>query len=243
MNKKLSRIESFEFLIGEALLNKYLVVEKLGSGWEGEVYKLKEKNTGIELAGKFFYPHRNEKNKVLKFHAKKLFKLRNCDIMIKYFTQDCFSHQGKEVSFLVSEYVNGELLSHFIKRQRGKRMSPFQGLHLLYSLAKGIEPIHHLSEYHGDLHSDNIIVKRHGLGFDLKVVDVHSWDFPKKENLQNDVIDLIHLFHESIGGSKHYKNHPKCIKSIICGLRKDLITEKFRRITHLIKHIETMEWV
>lgn len=194
------------------------------------------------MAGKFFYPHRNKKNKALKFHAKKLYKLRNCDIMIRYFTQDNISYEGIPISFLVSEYVEGEVLSHFIKRQRGQRLSSFQGLHLLYALANGLAPIHHLNEYHGDLHADNIIVKRHGLGFDLKVIDVYSWDFPKKENLYNDIIDLIHLFYESIGGRKYYSKQPPCVKNIICGLRKDLILSKFKRVSHLIQHLETMEW-
>ena len=30
-------------------------------------------------------------------------------------------------------------------------------------------------EYHGDLHDDNIIVRRHGLSFDLKLVDMFPW--------------------------------------------------------------------
>lgn len=48
----------------------------LGSGWEGEVYKILETSTGIECAAKLFYPYRNENNCASKFNAKKLHKLR-----------------------------------------------------------------------------------------------------------------------------------------------------------------------
>ena len=55
-------------------------------------------------------------------------------------------------------------------RQRGRRLSPFEALHLLHALVRGVEEIHAVGEYHGDLHSDNIIVRRRGLGFEVKVV-------------------------------------------------------------------------
>ena len=70
---------------------------------------------------------------------------------------------------MLSDFVEGELLSKFLKRQRGGRLSPFQGIHLLHALASGIECIHSLGEYHGDLHTENIIVTRFGLGFERTV--------------------------------------------------------------------------
>ncbi len=87
------------------------------------------------------------------------------------------------MSFLVSEYVEGELLSAFLKRQPGRRLSAFQGAHLLHALASGIEAIHNVGEYHGDLHTDNVIVLRHGLGFELKLLDMYSWGAPNAENI------------------------------------------------------------
>ena len=68
-------IDAFDFVPGRILARKYEVLEKLGEGWEGEVYLLRELTTGIEKAGKFFYPDRNPSNRALKNYAKKLHRL------------------------------------------------------------------------------------------------------------------------------------------------------------------------
>ena len=86
-----------------------------------------------------------------------------------------------------------------------------------------VDEIHRLKEYHGDLHAENIIVQRYGLGFDLKVLDLYHWDMPKKENIQDDICDMIKIFYDAIGGQKHYAKHPQVVKDICCGLKKSLI--------------------
>ena len=51
------RIESFDFAGRDRLIaRKYEVVSHLGAGWEGEVYKIRERNTKIERAAKLFFP-------------------------------------------------------------------------------------------------------------------------------------------------------------------------------------------
>ena len=48
----------FDFSEDNVLSDKYEVIEKLGEGWEGEVYLVKELDTDIERAAKFFYPEK-----------------------------------------------------------------------------------------------------------------------------------------------------------------------------------------
>jgi len=236
-------ITSFNFEPGNVLARKYMVQKKLGSGWEGEVYLLKEKTTGIERAAKFFFPHRNIKNKALNFYAKKLHKLRECPALIQYHTQEMIRIKGDEVSFLVSEYVEGEILHEFVKSQPGSKLDPFQGMHLLYGLSKAIEGVHNLRDYHGDLHSGNVIIKRKGLSFDIKLLDFFHWgDHPTGQNIKDDVVDVIKIFYDAIGGKKTYAKHSKEIKSIILGQKRSLILKKFKSITILRKHLEDIEW-
>jgi len=60
------------------------VVECLGRGWEGEVYRVLETATGIERAAKLFYPRRNPRGRALKRYARKLNKLRSVPAIIQY---------------------------------------------------------------------------------------------------------------------------------------------------------------
>ena len=235
-------INEFNLLVGRIISRKYEIVSKLGSGWEGEVYKVRERNTGIERAAKLFFPHRNIRNKTSKFYAKKLHHLRNCSIVIQYHTEEQITYRNTPITVLVSEYVEGDLFSNFLKKQPGKRLSPFQALHLLHALTKGIEEIHNLREYHGDLHPENIIVKRYGLSFDLKLLDMFHWSTPKKQNIQDDICDLIRIFYDALGGAKRYYRHPLQVKAICCGLKRSLILKKFKTTKHLRAHLETLRW-
>lgn len=235
-------INEFNLLMGRIISRKYEIVSKLGSGWEGEVYKVRERNTGIERAAKLFFPHRNIHNKTAKFYAKKLHHLRNCSIVIQYHTEEQITYLKTPITVLVSEYVEGELFSNFLKKQPGKRLSPFQALHLLHALTKGIEEIHNLKEYHGDLHPENIIVRRFGLSFDLKLLDMFHWSAPKRQNIQDDICDLIRIFYDALGGAKRYTKHPPQVKAICCGLKRSLILKKFKTTKQLREYLETLRW-
>jgi len=240
MSKKF--IHDFSFRPGRILSRKYEVLGLLGAGWEGEVYKIRELTTGIERAAKFFYPDRNIKDKSSKFYAKKLHKLRHCSILIQYHHQDTIIFRGDPITFLVSDYVEGELLSDLVLRQPGKRLTVFEGLHMLHKLAKGMACVHQSREYHGDLHDNNIIIKRYGIGFDLKLLDLFHLGKARPENINYDVVEMIRIFYDVIGGKKHYAKQPPIVKKICCGLKQSLILKKFRTAGQLQKYLESMSW-
>ncbi len=217
-------------------------MELLGTGWEGEVYKIRERTTGIERAAKFFYPHRNLRDRSARFYARKLHKLRHCPCIIQYHLQDTIKFRRHEVTFLVSELFEGERLSTFIARQRGKRLPPFQALVVLRNLAQGIDYIHRVREYHGDLHSDNIIIQPRGLHFDFKTIDLFHWGPPRQENIADDVCDLVRIFYDSIGGRKFYSKQSAAVKSVCCGLKRSLMLSKFRTAGQLRQYLDTLEW-
>ncbi len=236
------RIDRFGWKPGEVLAGKYRVVSKLGDGWEGEVYKIAELATGIERAAKVFFPHRNKRNHNSKLFANKLHKLRDCPIVIHYHGQETVLVQGVKIPLLVSEFVEGELLTAFLRRQPGGRLTPYQGVHLLHALACGIEDIHKLGEYHGDLHTDNVIVQRFGLEFSLKLLDFYQWHDSKSANMKTDVVDIIRIFYDALGGAEAYSGHPRVVKEICCGLKRSLILRRFKRAAMLRQFLETMEW-
>tara|TARA_R110002096_G_scaffold78934_11_gene185514 strand:+ start:2240 stop:2953 length:714 start_codon:yes stop_codon:yes gene_type:complete len=232
----------FNLSPGRIISRKFEVISKLGCGWEGEVYKILETGTNIERAAKLFYPERNKNDKTANFYAKQLHKLRECPILIQYHTKETFIFKRKPITVLISEFIEGELLSEFITRFPGKRLSSFQALHLLYAMTKGVEQIHNLGEYHGDLHTENVIINKFGLEFQLKLLDLIFSKESKRESRREDIVDLIKIFYDSFGGAKHYSRQPDAIKYICCGLKPSLILKKFKNVTQLRIHLENMHW-
>lgn len=235
-------IDSFNLRPGRILAGRYEVVQLLGSGWESEVYLIRERATGIERAAKLFFPQRNVDNKTAIRTARKLHDLRHCSALIQYFTQETIRFRKQTITVLISELVEGELLSTFLARQRGKRLPAFEALHLLYALAKGLENIHERREYHGDLHAENILLRRAGLGFQIKFIDIYHRNQRKALSIQDDVCDLIRLFYDALGGRRFYAKQRLEVKQICCGLKRTLILKKYRTAGQLARYLENMKW-
>jgi len=223
MGNKIPRIDAFDFEPGRRLAGKYEIESLLGRGWEGEVYKVVELKTGITRAAKVFYPQRNENDRAVKYYARKLHRLRRCPIVIQYHHSETIRFRKYTMTCLISEFVEGELLSDLVARQRGQRLQPFEALHLLHALAAGVDGIH-------------------AVHFDLKLVDFYNWGTSTAAKIREDVIMIIHLFHEILGGREHYAKQPPEIKAICCGLRRDLISQKFPTAGRLRAHLESFSW-
>lgn len=240
--KARGRVPSFGFRPGRSLGGKYEVMELLGKGFEGEVYRVRELATGLQRTAKFFYPQRNPRDRAVRFYANKLDRLRGCTILIPYLTHDQVRHRNGVVKFLVSEYVEGEPLPTFVRRQRGGRLTAFEGLHLLHAIVTGLEQVHALRDYHGDLHPGNIIVSRRGIGFQVKLIDVYRWEGTTRQNIFDDVCNAVRILYEAVGGRAHYASQPVAIKDVCCGLRRSEIARRFRTAGELRMYLENLVW-
>lgn len=232
----------FRLRAATPLAGKYRVLDRLGRGWEGEVYRVVELATGIERAAKLFYPLRDPRGRVSAWYARKLDRLRRCPILIPYLTSETITLGDERVHMLVSEIVEGEALPRFLRRQTGRRLAPFEALVFLHRLATGLESIHALSDYHGDVHAGNLIVRRVGIDFELRLVDAYRWSGPRRISMRDDVIDAIHLFHLALGGRARYAHHPPEVKAICLGLKRSLIMRRFPTATALRRHLESFDW-
>lgn len=235
-------IKHFHLARGRVLGGKYVVEELIGEGWEGEVYRVRERQTRIRRAAKLFYPERNPRNRTAARYARKLEKLRLCPIVAQYHHSESLTVRGVAVSCLISELVEGESISEFVARQRGKRMQPYEALHLLHALVVGLECIHRAQEYHGDLHAENVLVRRVGIGFQLKIFDFFYRGRASRQERQEDMIDAIRLFYDALGGRRRYARHPPEVKKICCGLKHGLIRKRFPNARRLREHLESFPW-
>lgn len=236
----IDNLTTFGFPAGRRLGGKYEVLALLGSGWEGEVYWLRELATGVECTGKLFFPKRNPKGRTARRYAQRLHKLRRCKMVIQYQTTEHIPIGGTQVELLVSELSDGELLSDYLKRQPRKRLPPFQALHLLHALATGLEEIHAAGEYHGDIHAANVLVERAGLTYDLRLIDFFDWGPTRRASVQYDVVELVRVFHEALGGAKAYASLPGWSKQICRGMKRSLILSRFRDVSALRRYVEEL---
>jgi tRNA A-37 threonylcarbamoyl transferase component Bud32 len=237
-----SKVKRFDFPPGRVVAGKYQVERPLGSGWEGEVYAIVERSTGIRRAAKFYYPHRDPMGKAAITYARKLDALRHCPILMQYHHQETAYVQRKKVTVVISELVEGQKLSEFLATQPRHRLSTFEALHVLYGLAKGIAPIHARGEYHGDIHDDNIMIRRQGISFEVKLLDFFDLGAPARSKIRKDVLNLVEVFHTTVGGRKHYSEQPQVVKDIIRGLKDSLILARFQSAGDIARHLEALEW-
>jgi len=238
-----TRVTTFDFPEGKPLLGgRYSIAESIGAGWEGEVYRIVERGTDISRVAKFYYPQRNRKGVTARRYALKLHRLRDCPVVIQYLYHDRLRFHGFPVEYVVSDLAPGKILSQFQKEQPGHRFLPFEALHVLYALAAGFEPIHLMGEYHGDIHTDNILIERKGLSFRIKTLDFFDLGRSSREKIMQDVVDMIQVFHEILGGARYYRNQPPIVREICKGLKATLISRKFRRAGDIRGFLDNYPW-
>src|ERR1700761_3458134 len=125
------KVKRFDLAPGRVVAGKYQIERPLGSGWEGEVYAIVERATGIRRAAKFYYPHRDPTGKASINYARKLDALRHCPILMQYHHQEIASVRKKKVTVVISELVEGEKLSEFLNRQPKHKLPTFEALNVL----------------------------------------------------------------------------------------------------------------
>jgi serine/threonine protein kinase len=242
MTRTSSGARRFDLPAGRLIGGKYEVIAHIGHGWEGEVYRVVERATGAIRAAKLFLPERNPRDRAVLFYARKLERLRDCRMVIQYHHVERMRVRNEDVTALVSEYVEGRRLDKLVADGRGGRLPEFEALSILHELVCGLEELHALGEYHGDLHAANILVRRRGVRFEVKLVDFHDRGRGGNRHRQDDLVEVARLLRDMTGGTATYSRRSEAVRHIVCGGRRDLVMRKFPSAAHLRRHLETFEW-
>ena len=233
---------SFALAPGRKVGPRYVVEAPLGNGTEGEVYQIRELDTGIVRAAKLYYPHRDLKKKLSIRHARKLNGLRDCPIVLQYHHSEIITIRREKVVAMISDLCEGQQLEKWIASQTGKRLRPYLALQVFYHLVRGLEDIHAMGQYHADVHSQNILVQPRGVRFEIKLIDFYDWGSPAAWKLKQDITDAMKVFYECLGGRPHYAKLPPEIRHICAGLKHSLVLKRFPTMSTLRKHLDTFRW-
>ena len=149
---------------GTTFATRYEVIEELGKGGMGKVYKALDKEINEEVAIKLLKPEiASDETTVERFRNELKFarKIAHKNICKMY-------HLAKDVDtpYITMEYVPGENLKSFIRR-KGK-LSDDEALSIAKQVCEGLAEAHRLGVVHRDLKPQNIMIDEEG---DAKIMD------------------------------------------------------------------------
>ncbi|NOQ95858.1 MAG: protein kinase [Desulfobacterales bacterium] len=153
-----------EMEVGSTFANRYHIIEELGRGGMGRVYKTLDKEINEKIAIKILRPEISaEKGTIERFRnelrlARKIRHMNVCQMFD--ITKE------RNVYFITMEYVSGEDLKSTLHRVG--RLSVGKTLIIARQICKGLAEAHRLGVIHRDLKPHNIMIDRAG---DVRIMD------------------------------------------------------------------------
>jgi serine/threonine protein kinase/Flp pilus assembly protein TadD len=147
-----------ELTTGSTFAGRYQIIEELGHGGMGRVYKAQDTKIGEKIALKFIRPEAGLDKKSLERFSNELKlarKIRHKNVCQMF---DLGEDQGTR--YITMEYVHGEDLKQLIRKVG--RLSPGQAIGIARQVCDGLEEAHKLGVVHRDLKPQNIMVDEDG---------------------------------------------------------------------------------
>jgi len=143
---------------GTIFAGRYKVVEELGRGGMGRVYRAYDNQLREEVALKIIKPEVASEKKALERFSNELKLARKIIHRNVCRLYELMEYQG--VRFISMEYVHGEDLKSFIKRAR--RLDIGAAVAIAIQLCEGLAEAHRLGVVHRDLKPSNIMIDNEG---------------------------------------------------------------------------------
>ena len=154
-------------MIGKTILH-YKILEKLGEGGMGVVYKAEDTKLKREVAIKFL-PHHisadEEDRKRLETEAQAAASLNHPNIAHVYAIEEVKNSRGESELFIVMEYIDGKDLK---KKLKEGPISIDKAVEIATQIAGGLEAAHKKGIIHRDIKSQNIMITNDG---NAKIMD------------------------------------------------------------------------
>ena len=143
-----------ELTIGSTLAGRYQIIEELGKGGMGKVYKAIDKEINEEVAIKLLKPEIAAEEKTIERFRNELKFARK--ISHKNVCRMYHFAKEEDTFYLTMEYVPGEDLKSFI-RSKGK-LTEEEAISIAKQVCEGLAEAHELGIVHRDLKSQNIMI-------------------------------------------------------------------------------------
>jgi len=147
-----------ELSTGYTFAGRYKIIEELGEGGMGKVYRVVDEKLKEEVALKLIKPEiASDKNTIKRFgnelKLSRKISHRNVGRMYELLEE-------KGIHFITMEYVPGEDLKSFVKRAR--RLDVGTAISIAKQVCEGLAEAHRLGVIHRDLKPNNIMIDKGG---------------------------------------------------------------------------------
>jgi len=143
---------------GTTFASRYEVIEELGKGGMGKVYRVFDSKIGEELALKFIRPEISSEKKTIERFRNELKVARK--IAHRNVCKMYDLVQEEDTHYITMEYVPGESLKNMIGMMG--QLSAGQVVFIAKQVCEGLAEAHRLGVVHRDLKPSNIIIDREG---------------------------------------------------------------------------------
>ncbi|UCE40380.1 MAG: protein kinase [Candidatus Aminicenantes bacterium] len=143
---------------GTIFAGRYEVIEELGTGGMGKVYRVHDKKIEEEIAIKFLRPDISSDKKTIERFKNEIRIARKIGHRNVCRMYDLNEENG--TSYITMEYVPGEDLKSFIRR--AKRLDAGTAISIAMQMCEGLTEAHRLGVVHRDLKSSNIMIDKAG---------------------------------------------------------------------------------
>jgi serine/threonine-protein kinase len=167
---RLTKFQAEKLLAGRTdgfILGQYRVLEELGRGGMGRVYKAVHQTMGRFVALKLLAPDLTRTERAREFferEVKAAAKLNHPNIVTAY-----DANQAGDRFFLVMEYVDGPNLSQLVREQGPLPVE--QACEYIRQAALGLDYAHELGLIHRDVKPSNLLVQQTNTGPQVKILD------------------------------------------------------------------------
>ncbi len=147
-----------ELTTGSTFAGRYQIIEELGKGGMGKVYKVLDKEVKAKIALKLIKPEIASDKKTIERFRNELKTAR--DISHKNICRMYDLNKEEGSYYITMEYVSGEDLKSFIRRAR--RLDIGTAITIAKQVCDGLAEAHRLGVLHRDLKPSNIMIDKEG---------------------------------------------------------------------------------
>ncbi|MGB6866585.1 MAG: serine/threonine-protein kinase, partial [Candidatus Aminicenantaceae bacterium] len=147
-----------ELTTGSTFAGRYQIIEEIGKGGMGKVYKVLDKEVKAKIALKLIKPEIASDKKTIERFRNELKTAR--DISHKNICRMYDLNKEEGSYYITMEYVSGEDLKSFIRRS--EKLTIGKAITVAKEVCEGLTEAHRLGVVHRDLKPSNIMIDREG---------------------------------------------------------------------------------